>query len=273
MKKINLPLIIGSLCLALVISMTLISIFYTPFEPTKIAVPKRLTSPSVTHWLGTDQLGRDILSRVMAGGQNSLLIAFTSVISGMIIGCSLGAAAGYRGGLLDEILMRVAEVIYSFPSFLLALLAITIFGTGRNTVMVAIAIANIPIFMKITRNNFLSLKAMHYVEAAKAIGASDWRIMFKHILPNALPAILVQASVSFSAAILAEASLSYIGVGVQPPYPSWGRMLKEAQSIAGSAPWAVVFPGISIAITVLGSNLLTDGLRSRGSSNSSWNTG
>ncbi|NMB38753.1 MAG: ABC transporter permease [Firmicutes bacterium] len=271
MKKINLPLVIGSLCLIFVISMTLISVFFTPFEPTTMAIHKGFTSPSAVHLFGTDQFGRDILSRIMAGGQNSLLIAFTAVSSGMIIGSSLGATAGYMGGLLDEILMRVAEVLYSFPSFLLALLAVTIFGTGRNTVMIAIAIANIPIFMKITRNNFLSLKEMHYVEAAKAIGASDWRIMFKHILPNALPAILVQASVSFSAAILAEASLSYIGVGVKPPYPSWGRMLKEARSFAGLAPWTVIFPGIAIAITVLGSNLLTDGLRMKGSGESKWN--
>ena len=130
--------------------------------------------------------------------------------------------------------------------------------------MLAIATANVPTFMKITRNNFLSLKATNYVEAAKAIGATDWRIMWRHILPNTLPAILVQSSASFAGAILAEASLSYLGLGVQPPAPSWGRMLKEAQSFAGRAPWVVIFPGVAIAITVLGSNLVTDGLKTKG---------
>lgn len=263
-RKINLSLMIGC-CLALVVVIpTLISYFYTPYDPTVMKITARFQAPSLNHWLGTDQYGRDLLSRILVGGQTSLSIAAVAVVIGLIIGVSLGALAGYFGKWWDEVLMRIAEVLYSFPNILLALLAVTIFGAGKRTIMAAITIANIPTFMKITRANFLKLRQYAFVEAARSVGASDLRIMIYHILPNSLRPILVQASASFGSAILAEASLSYLGVGVQPPEPSWGWMLKEAQSFAGLAPWTVIYPGIAIVLIVLGMNLITDGLRTKG---------
>lgn len=264
MARINLPLVIGSLLIIFITIITIISLIYTPYDPTIMAIRQQFTAPSSTHILGTDQYGRDLLSRIMVGGQTSLLIAVVSVSTGMLIGTILGAIAGYYRGWLDELLMRAADVMYAFPIFLLALLAMTVYGMGHALVMVVIAIANIPIFMKITRANYMQLREMNYVEAAKSIGASDLCIMAKHILPNSLRPIMVQASANMAAAVLAEASLSYLGVGVQPPLPSWGRMLREAQSFGSMAPWTIIFPGIVIAMTVLGMNLLADGLKIKG---------
>ncbi len=264
MRKANLPIVIGSFFIVVILIPTMISLFYTPYDPETMQITARLQSPSSTHWLGTDQYGRDMLSRIMTGGQTSLLIGFASVGAGMVIGVVLGALAGFYGQRIDEVLMRSAEVFYAFPSILLALLAVAIFGPGENTVMAAIAIANIPVFMKITRASFLQQSKFEYVQAARAVGASDLRIMFRHILPNCARLILVQATASFAGALLSEASLSYLGVGVQPPKPSWGRMLKEAQAFGSLAPWTVVFPGIAIALIVLGLNLVADGLKTKG---------
>lgn len=264
MRKANLPIVIGSFFIVVILIPTMISLFYTPYDPETMQITARLQSPSSTHWLGTDQYGRDMLSRIMTGGQTSLLIGFASVGAGMVIGVVLGALAGFYDHRIDEVLMRSAEVFYAFPSILLALLAVAIFGPGENTVMAAIAIANIPVFMKITRASFLQQSKFEYVQAARAVGASDLRIMFRHILPNCARLILVQATASFAGALLSEASLSYLGVGVQPPKPSWGRMLKEAQAFGSLAPWTVVFPGIAIALIVLGLNLVADGLKTKG---------
>lgn len=266
MRKLKsyLPILLGSFFIVIIIFFTLIGYGYTPHDPTDMQVMNRFSVPSSTNLFGTDQYGRDLFSRVMVGGQTSLSIALVAVSSGLIIGVSFGAIAGYRRGLWDEILMRIAEVGYSFPSFLLALIAVTIWGSGKATIMGAISVANIPIFIKITRANVLYLREMNYVEAARAAGASDLRIILTHILPNSIQPILVQATASFAGAILAEASLSYLGLGVQPPQPSWGRMLRDAQAFAGLAPWTVIFPGLAIALTVLGLNLLGDGLKIKG---------
>lgn len=259
-----LPILLGIFFVSIIVLFTLIGYLYTPHDPTDMQVMNRFSAPSATNLFGTDQYGRDLFSRVMIGGQTSLSIALVAVSSGLIIGVSLGAIAGYHRGIWDEILMRVAEVGYSFPSLLLALLAVTIWGSGQTTIMVAISVANIPIFIKITRANVLHLREMNYVEAARAAGASDLRIIATHILPNSIQPILVQAIASFAGAILAEASLSYLGLGVQPPHPSWGRMLRDAQAFASLAPWTVIFPGLAIALTVLGLNLLGDGLKLKG---------
>ncbi|HHT37004.1 MAG TPA: ABC transporter permease [Firmicutes bacterium] len=264
MRKVNLPLVIGSFFIVIVLIPTIISFFYTPYDPTEIKIINRFQPPSRANWLGADQFGRDVLSRVMTGGQTSLVIGLLSVGLGMVIGVILGAAAGFYGRWFDELMMRLAEVFYAFPSILLALLAVAVFGPGENTVLAAIAVANIPVFMKITRAAFLQQSKFEYVQAARAVGASDFRIMFRHILPNCSRLILVQATASFAGALLSEASLSYLGVGVQPPLPSWGRMLKEAQSFGSLAPWTVVFPGLAIALIVLGLNLLADGLKTKG---------
>ncbi|HHX02111.1 MAG TPA: ABC transporter permease [Firmicutes bacterium] len=264
MRQGNMPLWIGVFFIAVVAIPTIISFFYTPFDPVVMEIDVRLQPPSSAHWFGTDQYGRDLFSRIMVGGQTSLTISALAVGTGMLIGGTLGAFSGYYGKRTDELLMRIAEAFHSFPSILLALLAVTILGPGQRTVLAAIAIANIPVFMKITRASFMQQSKFEYVLAAQALGASDWRIITRHILPNSVRVILVQASASFAGALLAEASLSYLGLGVQPPQPSWGRMLREVQSIGDMAPWTVIFPGIAIALIVLGFNLMADGMRIKG---------
>lgn len=254
-------LIMGIIPLTLIAALTVIGIWYTPHSPSQMQVRDRFRPPSSEHWFGTDQFGRDLFSRIMQGGQTTLAVGIAAVSVGLAVGTALGAISGYYGSRWDEILMRVADGLYAFPAFLLALLAVTIVGPGRQTVLAAIAIANVPIFMRISRANFTKLRTAAYVDAARAIGASDLRIAVRHILPNVVTPLLVQASASFAASVLAEASLSYLGVGIQPPLASWGRMLREAQSFAGLAPWTVVFPGLAIALTILGLNLVGDGIQ------------
>lgn len=251
----------GSLLVAAMVILTIIGILYTPNAPNKMNIDRSLDPPSLDHLLGTDNYGRDILSRIMVGGRPAFQAGMVAVAFGLIIGTAWGAAAGFYRGIAEEILMRFADGLYSLPSVLMALLAVTLLGPGQTSILVAVALANIPIFARLTRSLFLSLREREFVTAAQAAGCTNGRIIFRHILPNCLSTLLVQASVSFAAAILAEASLSYLGLGTQPPDPSWGRMLKEAQGFAGLAPWAVIFPGLAIALTVLGFNRLGDSLR------------
>ncbi len=246
--------------MVLVVSLSLI---YVPHDPIRIQVGQRLLEPSRVHWLGTDHMGRDMLSRIMVGGRVSLTVGAVAALAGLFVGVILGSAAGLRGGWWDQILMRTADGLYAFPPLLLAILAVTLWDPGGITAGSAITLGTIPAFMRLTRNNVLSLRENQYVEAAKAIGARETRILLRHILPNMMRPLLVQASVSFAAAVLAEASLSYLGVGIQPPTPSWGRMLREAQGFAGLAPWVVLVPGTAIAWTVLGFNVLGDALQKR----------
>jgi len=264
MRRVNLLLWTGAFFIAVVAVPTVISFFYTPYDPVAMQIDARLQPPSQNHWFGTDQYGRDLFSRIITGGQTSLSISAAAVGIGMVVGTGLGAAAGYFGKKADELLMRTAEALHAFPSILLALLAVAIIGPGGETVLLSIAIANIPVFIKITRASFMQQSRLEYVLAARALGASDWRIMFRHILPNSIRVILIQASASFASALLAEASLSYLGLGVQPPQPSWGKMLREVQSFGSMAPWTVVFPGMAVALVVLGFNLVADGLRIKG---------
>lgn len=249
---------VGFILIGLVLVAIIGGLFYVPHDPEKIAVMERFKPPSRKHWLGTDNLGRDVFSRIVVGGRWSLLIGGLGVLLGGTIGVFLGAVAGYFGRGIDELLMRGADGMYAFPVILIALLAATVLGPGSLSVLVAVTIGNIPIFMRLTRNQILKIRTEPFVEAARGIGASEVRIVFRHILPNATPVLAVQFAVSFAGAILAEASLSYLGVGIQPPNPSWGRMLREAQSFAGLAPWTVLAPGSVIALTVLGFNLIGD---------------
>ncbi|NLM39955.1 MAG: ABC transporter permease [Firmicutes bacterium] len=252
------PSKIGFALLGLVLAAVIGGLFYVPHDPEKIAVMERFYPPSKEHWLGTDNLGRDVFSRLVVGGRWSLLTGGLGVLIGGTIGVALGALAGYFGRGVDELLMRGADGMYAFPVILIALLAVTVLGPGSLSVLVAVTIGNIPIFMRLTRNQILKIRSEPYVEAARSLGASEQRIIFRHILPNAAPVLAVQFAASFAGAILAEASLSYLGVGIQPPNPSWGRMLREAQSFAGLAPWTVLAPGAVIALTVLGFNLIGD---------------
>lgn len=238
-----------------------ISIFYTPFDPNEMSPENRLAPPSLQHPFGTDNFGRDILSRVMEASKTAFLIGTLSVTIGLIFGFMIGATAGYFGGWLDEIFMRFIDAMMAFPGILLAIVLVSVFSTGIQNTIIALGIMSIPAFARIIRSAFLQVKEFDFVKASKAKGASSAHIIFQNILPNIMSPILVASTLSFSGSVLAESGLSYLGLGVQPPDPSWGRMLKEAQPFIVSAPTYVIIIGIVITTMVLGFNLLSDGIR------------
>ena len=238
-----------------------LSLVYTPVDPLQMSLVDRLQSPSAAHWLGTDQYGRDLLSRIMAGAVTSIAVGVIAVGIGMGVGVLLGMLSGYFGGWLDEGFMRLMDAVQGFPAILSALLITAVTSPGITISMVAIGIAFAPIFARLTRGSFLELREREFVLAARALGAGDAALILRHILPNTLAPLTVQATISFPVAILAEAALSYLGLGTQPPNPSWGLMLKEAQNFLSLNPSFALFPGGAIALTVLGLNLLGDGLR------------
>jgi peptide/nickel transport system permease protein len=254
-------LVLGTAMTAAIVLVALLSLVYTPRDPLQMDIAARLQPPSVAHPLGTDQFGRDLLARVMRGAAASLLVGGISVGIALGIGVSLGVLAGYVGGWLDEALMRLMDALYGFPPVLSALLIAAVFGPGIAMSMVAVGAASIPIFARLTRGSFLALREREFVVAARALGAADGAIIGRHILPNTLSPLIVQATITFPVAILAEAALSYLGLGTQPPQPSWGLMLRDAQNFLALSPWFALFPGSAIAIAVLGFNLLGDGLR------------
>jgi peptide/nickel transport system permease protein len=238
-----------------------LSLVYTPRDPLQMDITVRLQPPSVAHPLGTDQFGRDLLSRIMLGAAASLAVGAVSVGIGLGLGVVLGLLGGYAGGWLDEGLMRLGDAMYGFPAVLSALLIAAAFGPGILMSMAAVGLASVPIFARLTRGSVLTLRDREFVVAARALGAGDLGVVGRHILPNTLSPLIVQATISFPVAILAEAALSYLGLGTQPPHPSWGLMLRDAQSFLALSPWYALFPGGAIALAVLGFNLLGDGLR------------
>ena len=248
----------GMILIGLIVALTILGYIYTPYDPNEVRVMERFESPGRDHLLGTDHFGRDVLSRILVGGRISLLIGIAAVALGSAVGTLLGLLAGFRGGLWEEFLMRTSTALQAFPSILLALLFATIWEPGVQVVLWSITFGNIPYFLRLTRNQVLSIRKRPYVEAARALGARDRGIMLRHIIPNLKDALLIQFTVSLAGAILVEASLSFLGVGIQPPAASWGRMLREAQGYASLAPWGVLAPGLFIAVTVLGFNLLGD---------------
>jgi peptide/nickel transport system permease protein len=254
-------LVLGAAITATIAGVALLSLVYTPRDPLQMDLAARLTVPSAAHPLGTDQYGRDLLSRIMQGAVSSLAVGAVSVGLALALGVAVGTAGGYWGGWLDEALMRVMDAIYGFPAVLSALLVTAVFGPGVLISMVAVGIASVPIFARLTRASVLALKSQEFVVAARALGAGDATLIGRHILPNTLSPLVVQATISFPIAILAEAALSYLGLGTQPPHPSWGLMLREAQNFLARSPGYAVFPGGAIALAVLGFNLLGDGLR------------
>jgi peptide/nickel transport system permease protein len=252
---------IGAVIILLLIVFALLGSRLTPYDPVGIDMGARLNPPSLRHPFGTDDFGRDVLSRVLAGASVSLKVGVIAVSISTVIGTLLGAVGGYRGGWIDEVIMRFMDVLFAFPAILLAIAILAALGPGISNAMIAIGIVYTPIFARITRGSVLTVREEVYVEAATAIGARDSRILFRHILPNVIAPVIVETTLSLAFAILAEAALSYLGLGTQPPDPSWGRMLSEGRGYIQDAPWLGVFPGLAIMVTVMGFNFLGDGLR------------
>lgn len=250
----------AGLCSALVL-MALLSWVWTPYPATAIDMAARLQGPSASHWLGTDAYGRDVASQLLVGARSSLAVGLAAVGLGLLVGASLGLLAAARPGWVDVLVQRVADVSLAFPALLTAIVLAAVWGPGMGNAVVAIALFNIPIFARLARATALGIWSRDYVLAARACGKDRWRITWEHVLPNMAAVLIVQASSQFALAILAEAALSYLGLGTQAPQPSWGRMLSEAQTLLYQAPLLAVFPGVAIALSVLGLNLLGDGLR------------
>lgn len=261
-RKINSNMVIGASILLVLFVVVLVSLFYTPFDPEGMNVSLKNAKPSMTHIFGCDQFGRDTFSRVMVGIRNTFLISVATVFIGVVFGMIIGSVCGYFGGMVDEILMRINDALYAFPSVLLALVVISLLGTKTTNVMIALGIAFIPSFARMVRGEYIKQKEMDYVKKARLIGASHFRIIFVHILPNITPVLLTSVIIGFNNAVLAEAGLSYLGIGVQPPDASLGRMLSESQSLLFTNPWCAVFPGLVILLLVLGFALLSEGLSS-----------
>ena len=259
MKKLQLWL--GIVLVSLVVLAALVSVVWTPFDPIQVVPQKKLLAPGWPHLLGTDGFGIDILSRLLVGARMCLLVGIISVSIAGLIGVPLGMLAGQAGGWLDEVVMRISDVVYAFPALLLAILLAAGFGASTVTAMVAIGVATIPAFARVARAGTLQVMASDFVLAARSSGTSRWGIAGRHVLPNIAPLAGVQASVGFAMAILAEAALSYLGLGTPRPTPTWGTMLRDAQDLLLTAPIQAVWPGLAVAIAVLGFNLLGDGLR------------
>ena len=256
------PSFLIGITITLVILVTaVVSLFWTPYPPTRIDIAHKLADPSGQHWLGTDPFGRDVASMIMAGARSSLSVALIAVVVGAGIGIPLGAFASALGGWVDNAVMRLTDLAFAFPALLTAVMITALAGPGASNAMLAIGIFNIPVFARVTRGATLAVRELDFVMAARATGRGEFSIMARHVLPNISAVLLVQITIQFALAIIADAGLAYVGLGTQPPFPSWGRMLNDAQTYIFRAPLLAVFPGLAITSAVLGFNLLGDGLR------------
>lgn len=260
LHKINPSMKLGLCIMFILVLLMVINIFFKPYGPNQINGNARFEAPSVKHIMGTDDYGRDIYVRVIEGMKITFIVAVSTVLIGLILGTILGAFTGYYGGAIDEILMRLNDALASFPSILLALIFVSIIGTGKYKIIISLGIIFIPSFARIVRSEFIRLKHMDYVKSARLLGMSDLRVMFVHMLPNALPTIITSVAIAFNNAVLAESSMSFLGIGVQPPTASLGRMLSEAKGYILSAPWASLFPGLIIILLVLSFVLISEGV-------------
>ncbi|MET8472295.1 ABC transporter permease [Streptomyces sp. NPDC006422] len=256
-------LLVGGAVVALVLATALLSFVWTPHDPTLVDPAVRMQPPSADYWFGTDKFGRDVFSQIMIGSRTTLYVGLVAVGVAALIGVPLGILAGMGSRRLGEFLMRGNDLILAFPALLLAIMLAAVYGAGTGVAMIAIGIAAIPSFARLIRGGTLQVMSTEYVTAARAAGRGPFAIALRHVLPNVSSLIIVQASVGFALAVLAEAALSFLGFGTPPPTPSWGRMLQESQELLGTAPRLAVFPGLAIAVAVLGFNLLGDGLRDR----------
>lgn len=256
-------LVIGATITAIFAFAALLSLFWTPYEAAAQNIPNKFQLPSWEHWLGTDHFGRDMLSMILVGARTSISVALIAVTLGVIVGTPLGllAAASRRGSLLDEVIMRTNDLVFAFPALLIAILITAIFGPGAVNAIIAIGIFNIPVFARLSRGAALSLWQREFILAARVAGKGPLRISAEHILPNILNTLVVQITIQFALGILAEAALAYVGLGAQPPIPSWGKMLADSQTMIAIAPHVALVPGIAIVLAVLGVNLMGDGMR------------
>ena len=260
-KKLNYNLIIGMIITVIVVLMAVIGFFWTPYGPTDMDFMLKNAGPSLLHPFGCDNFGRDILSRIMNGMGTTCFVALSTVGIGVVFGTIIGSITGFFGGWIDEVVMRISDAISAFPSVLTALIFISVLGPGKMNVILALGILFIPSYARIVRSEIIRYKELEFVKSAQVMGAGKFRIIFVHILPNALVSMLTSATVGFNNAVLAEASMSYLGLGVQPPEPSLGLMLSDAQGYLQSAPWYVIFPGITIVVIILGFSMISEGLR------------
>jgi peptide/nickel transport system permease protein len=261
-RRLPPTLIIGGLLVLVVVVTALISAVWTPNDPTHVEVASRFKAPgSAGYLLGTDQLGRDEFSRIMAGARNTLLVGIVTVLIAIGVGVPLGGLAAIRRGGIEDVTMRVSDVLLAFPAILLAIMFAAVFNPSIVTAMSAIGIALVPVFARVVRGAGLQIMQQDYVTITRTYGAGGAWVFIRHVLPNVSSVLIVQATVAFAIAILAEAALSYLGLGTPPPTPSWGRMLSESQTLLDQAPLLAFWPGLSIALAVLGFNLLGDGLR------------
>lgn len=260
-QKYSFNLIAGVAITSVMLFLVILSFFYTPYEITVMDSASKLASPTFKHIMGCDNFGRDIFSRVLKGTGNTFAIAAMTVAIGACGGVIIGSFTGYFGGLLDEILMRINDVVFAFPNILLALVFVSLFGTGKYNVAAALGIAFIPSFARIVRGEFIKCRGMDYVKSAQLAGVGNMRIIFAHILPNAFNVLMSSIMIGFNNAVLAEAGMSYLGIGVQPPDASLGSMLSESQTYLLSAPWYAAFPGLMTILLVLGFSLMADGLK------------
>lgn len=245
----------------IIVAAALLAPWIAPHDPTRQSWTAVRQAPSWLHWFGTDEVGRDVFSRVIWGARASLAAGVVSVLIALAIGVPLGLLAGYVGGWTDAVLSRLTDAMLAIPFLILAIALAAFLGPNLTNAMIAIGVTATPIFIRLTRGQVLAARAEDYVEAARAVGNPHWRIAVRHVLPNVMPPILVQATLTIAAAVIAEASLSFLGLGQQPPMPSWGSMLNSAQRFLAQAPWMAIYPGIAIFVTVLSFNVLGDGLR------------
>lgn len=262
-RRLNPSLVVGGILVALVVGAALVSFVWTPYDPTRIDPAARLSGPNAEHLLGTDKFGRDVFSQLLVGARTTLLVGVVAVGVAALIGTPLGILAGMGRRWVGEVVMRLNDLLLAFPTLLLAIMLAAVFGPSTLTAMVAIGIATIPAFARLARGGTLQVMSTEYVLAARAAGRTRLGIGLRHVLPNIASLVIVQSSVSFAIAVLAEAALSFLGFGTRPPTPSWGRMLQESQELLHEAPRLAVCSGLAIAISVLGFNLLGDGLRDR----------
>ena len=257
----NKNFILGSCMVGLMVLIMVVGFFYMPYDPDVMDTEHELQFFSAAHPLGTDQFGRDILSRIMEGTRVSFLVGALTVVFGLLVGGAVGAVAGYYGGKIDEVIMKLIDTQMAFPGVLLALMLIAVFGNGIQNLILALGVMSIPRFARITRSGFIKYRDAEFIRAARSRGAGDGRIIFRHILPNIVPELIVTSSLGFAGAVMSEAGLSYLGLGIQPPTPSFGKMLSEAQAEILQAGWYVLVPAAAITLLVMGFNLIGDALQ------------